>query len=167
MMTYTLDAELPADSSSVVALIAMPVGTVISFLGQSAPNGWLLCDGTRIDQATYPNLYPMLVNGTLPDLRSRFVVGSGQGAGLSNYATNATGGLESVTLTTDQIPSHSHTINNGDFGLHNRSFEGNNDSDLPYETRYNTYIGGTDKTGGGQAHENRPPYFALTYIVKY
>ncbi|MFZ6679204.1 phage tail protein [Undibacterium sp. Tian12W] len=166
-MTYTLDTDTPAEAALVVALIAMPVGTVTSFLGQNAPNGWLLCDGSRVDQATYPNLYPLLVNGALPDLRSRFVVGAGQGAGLSNYPTSATGGYEAVTLTTAQLPSHSHTINGGNFGLHNRSFEGDDDTDLPYETRYNTPINGTDKTGGDQPHENRPPYFALTYIVKY
>jgi microcystin-dependent protein len=54
----------------------------------SIPAGWLLCDGTS----------------STPDLRDRFIVGAG-----STYAVNATGGANTVTLTTDQIPSHTHT----------------------------------------------------------
>lgn len=160
--------EATSVSAQVTATITMPVGTVVSFVGQTPPNGWLLCDGSVINQSTYPNLYPLLISGKLPDLRSRFIVGTGQGAGLGNYKLNDTGGSEMVTLTTDQIPSHYHQINNGNFGLHHRSFDGSGGDDIPFETNPDGgYLSGTNYTGGGHPHENRPPYYALTFIIKY
>jgi microcystin-dependent protein len=69
---------------------ALPVGLIALWSGSivSIPTGWTLCDGTA---------------GT-PDLCDRFVVGAG-----STYAVNATGGVNTVTLTTAQMPSHTHT----------------------------------------------------------
>jgi microcystin-dependent protein len=69
---------------------AIPVGLITMWSGSiaSIPSGWALCDGT---------------SGT-PDLRDRFVVGAG-----STYAVGATGGANTVTLDTTQIPSHTHT----------------------------------------------------------
>lgn len=154
-------------SASTTVIITIPVGTVTSYVGSNPPEGWLLCNGQTIDQATYPNLFPLLSGGKVPDLRSRFIVGAGQGDNLSSYPINQTGGLESVTLTVDQIPSHSHQINNGNFGLHYQSFQGESDNDIPFESNPNTNLGGTNNTGGGKSHENRPPFYALTYIVKY
>jgi hypothetical protein len=70
----------------------VPVGSIIMWSGTEAaaaaiPNNWKLCDGT---------------NGT-PDLRDRFIVGAG-----NNYDIGDTGGSESVTLTADNLPEHSH-----------------------------------------------------------
>lgn len=72
-------------------LYAVPAGVITMWSGSVAtiPTGWALCNGS---------------NGT-PDLRDRFVVGAG-----NNYAVNATGGADSVTLTTNQIPSHTHSL---------------------------------------------------------
>jgi microcystin-dependent protein len=69
---------------------SIPVGLITLWSGSivSIPSGWALCDGTA---------------GT-PDLRDRFVVGAG-----STYAVAATGGFNTVTLDTTQIPSHTHT----------------------------------------------------------
>lgn len=157
----------PAASAQTIAVVPVPVGTVLTFAGTGVPNGWLLCDGQSINATTYPQLYAV-VGGAVPDLRSRFIVGAGQGGGLTNYNLRDAGGEESHQLSVNEIPAHTHTINKGNFGLHGRSFEGNNDSDLPFENSGYTYpINGTDATGGGQAHENRPPYYALTYIIKY
>ena len=76
---------------------ALPAGLIVMWSGSiaSIPTGWALCDGTS----------------GRPDLRDRFIVGAG-----NTYAVGATGGANSVTLTTDQIPSHSHsgTTNNTD-----------------------------------------------------
>jgi microcystin-dependent protein len=140
----------------------VPAGVIVMWSGSiaSIPVGWLLCDGT---------------NGT-PNLRDRFVVGAG-----STYAVNATGGANTVTLTTAQIPSHTHTATVNDPGhSHNILLGGSSGGDLntggasiplatsttaisPSGTNISVSIG---STGGGGSHENRPPYFALAFIMK-
>jgi microcystin-dependent protein len=69
----------------------IPAGVILMWSGSIAniPSGWLLCNGS---------------SGT-PDLRDRFVVGAG-----STYAVNATGGATTVTLSTVNLPSHTHTL---------------------------------------------------------
>jgi microcystin-dependent protein len=147
---------------AVQTAIGVPVGGIIMWSGTIAaiPSGWALCDG---------------LSGT-PDLRSRFVVGAG-----SSYAVGATGGADSVTLTTAQLPAHSHTGTTGSAGNHNHgtgifrsgsSFQvqttagslhttGNTDSDGAH-----THSFTTNNTGSGNSHENRPPYYALAYIMR-
>ena len=70
---------------------AIPAGVILLWSGSiaSIPSGWLLCNGS---------------SGT-PDLRDRFVVGAG-----STYAVGATGGATTVTLSTTNLPSHTHSI---------------------------------------------------------
>lgn len=173
----------------------------------SIPNGWLLCDG----------------NNNTPDLRNRFIVGAG-----SSYSVGNTGGSDSVTLTTEQIPSHTHEHNlsaaSGGAHSHSHSFSislnnlscssagkhthniamGINDSmygDYPQlattisstgvtttssgshthtisgsgtlsgsissgGAHAHSISGSISNTGGGQSHENRPPYYALCFIMK-
>ena len=121
----------------------IPTGGIIMWSGaiQSIPSGWALCDGN---------------NGT-PDLRNRFVAGAGD-----DYSVNDTGGANSVTLTEDEMPSHSHTVDGGyfggdAFGTNNRYRSTNNDSG---------FFLTSDPAGGDQPHENRPPYYALAFIMK-
>jgi len=75
---------------------SIPIGGIIMWSGSisSLPNNWKFCDGT---------------NGT-PDLRGRFVLSSGQGSGLTNRTTGQTGGVETVTLTEEQMPTHKHGV---------------------------------------------------------
>ena len=108
----------------------------------SIPTGWVLCDG----------------NNSTPDLRNRFVVGAGTGG---NYSPGDTGGANSVTLTVDQIPPHSHIYQN--------QVAITNASERPWPASNNDCRlddANTSSTGGGQSHENRPPYYALCYIMK-
>ncbi len=168
-MTSTLQAfQATTTSAQVTAVITMPVGTVVSYLGNVAPNGWLICDGRALDAGTYPALYPLLPNGKLPDLRSRFIVGAGNGANLTGYEINNTGGVEAVTLNESQMPTHQHfgfgeAYDDWPLGTsgkkNNMGSKGGKDND--------NYYYGTTYAGGNQSHENRPPYYALTYIIKY
>ena len=145
---------------------AIPSGGIILWSGaaDAIPSGFVLCDG----------------NNSTPDLRNRFVVGAG-----SVYSVNATGGSADATLV-----SHSHTINN-----HTHSVSGNTGNDSHSHTiQSSSSIGGgtrvtsqndtgntattssdthshsfsatTSNVGSGTAHENRPPYYALCYIMK-
>ena len=131
------DARLSNSSLFVTGMIIMWNSTVASI-----PNGWVLCDG----------------NNSTPDLRNRFVVGAGTGG---NYSPGDTGGANSVTLTVAQIPAHTHTYERTDVGINvnDRPWPAsNNDCDMTTQN--------TSSTGGGQSHENRPPYYALCYIMK-
>jgi len=115
-------------------------GMIMMYNGSSAPSGWAICNGS---------------NGT-PDLRDRFIVGTG-----SSYSLGNTGGANSVTLTLNQIPAHTHTYERTDVGINvaDRPWPANNnDCDMTNQN--------TSSAGGGQSHENRPPYYALMFIMK-
>jgi len=139
----------------------MEAGLIMHYPGNTIPNGWLACDGAAVAQVDYPELYAVIGttfggsggNFNLPDLRDRFLVGAG-----STYAIGGTGGQNSVTLSTSEIPSHDHSVHTHLEGLAVAPGE------LPV-TLPSIIPGTTGNTGGGGSHENRPPYFALTPII--
>ena len=122
----------------------VPSGAIIMWSGaaNAIPTGYVLCNGSN----------------STPDLRNRFVVGAGSG---SNYNVNDTGGADSVTLTVNQIPAHTHTYIDQYVAIDNgyRPWPANNNDCAARNVN-------SGSTGGGQSHENRPPYFALCYIMK-
>ena len=175
---------------------SVPSGGIILWSGSTAsiPTGWVLCNG---------------LNST-PDLRDRFVVGAGNG-----YAVDATGGSDTVTLTTAQLPVHNHPASGssgsagshnhpasgstGSAGSHSHPFTGTASQNAPKDGSGNAVNQGTQtrttspagshthpvsvsvnsagshshpvsvsvgNAGSGNAHENRPPYYALAYIMK-
>ena len=98
---------------------------------------------------------------TLPDLRKRFIAGYDNSAeGYS--AIGVTGGRETVVLTAEQMPVHSHQI-----GFVDEKW-GDNANSRPFPNPAGTsgYIANTTPAGGGLAHENRPPYYVLAYVIK-
>ena len=139
-----------------------PVGTIIAWGGplSSIPDNYQLCDGGTPQTSTLQDLLGTGAN--VPDLRDRFIIGAG-----NNYAVDATGGESTVTLTTNQIPSHHHNVD-----THNEwsSTHGNWASATGYRQEHtwaSYYKPETSDTGGGQAHNNMPPYYALCYIIKH
>ncbi|MGI9650005.1 phage tail protein [Chryseobacterium sp. RLHN22] len=93
------------------------IGEIRMFAGNFAPNGWMFCDGTIYNISTYEVLFTILGttfggNGQttfgVPDFRGRIAVGTGQGAGLPNITLGQTGGVETVAMTTSQMPMHTH-----------------------------------------------------------
>jgi microcystin-dependent protein len=150
------------------SLNLLPRGSIIMWYGTEVPEGWILCDGT---------------NGT-PDLRGRFVVGTGQGSGLTNRNLNDKGGEEMHALTVNEMPSHNHQyfdsfwIENFDFfnkkfggkGIsQNNDFGGNlfgNGADYDTDNNVIGYNTNTKNNGGSQPHNNMPPFYALTFIMK-
>jgi microcystin-dependent protein len=166
----------------------IPSGVILLWSGaiSAIPTGWVLCDGTN----------------STPDLRDRFVVGADADSG-GDYDVNATGGSANVTLTTSQIPSHSHAntasssstssvtdpghnhylrvqggsnqqdylISLGEPGTQPKAFSNSTDliqnstTGISVSTSTTTTMTNAS-TGGGSSHENRPPYYALAYIMK-
>ena len=143
----------------------VPSGGIIIWSGaaDAIPSGWLLCDGT---------------SGT-PNLRNRFVVGAG-----STYAVAATGGAATVTLTSAQMPNHTHTLSSGDTASHTHAITtvfnpgGGSAGGMVYSAVGQPFTsqltqaaapaltGSSGSAGSGAAHENLPPYYALCYIMK-
>ena len=108
-------------------LNTVPVGSIMCFAGQTCPDGWLLCDGRPINRADYQKLYSTIGttygsgNGSttfnLPNLQDRFPMGKGTDAS----TLGGTGGSNSVTLTSDKLPSHSHTATVSSNGSHSHT----------------------------------------------
>lgn len=108
-------------------LFAQPyIGEIRLFAGNFAPAGWAFCDGSLLpisENETLFNLIGTTYGGdgqstfALPDFRGRVPIGMGQGAGLSNRIIGETGGQETITLSTANMPSHTHlgqiVVNNG------------------------------------------------------
>lgn len=130
-------ASIPTGGSGI------PTGCILIWSGASnaVPDGWALCDGT---------------NGT-PDLRGRFVLGYS-----SSHKVGSTGGAETVTLTTAQMPKHTHTFVYSTRFFGESGYAGVNG--IAASSYSNTVT--TSSTGSGSAHENMPPYYALCYIMK-
>ncbi|WP_448698506.1 phage tail protein [Mucilaginibacter sp. AW1-3] len=95
------------------------VGEIRSFAGNFAPRDYHLCDGTLLPISQYEVLYTLLgttfggdgvTTFALPDLRGRMVISQGQGLGRSRYVMGQVAGTETVTLTQQNIPNHSHPV---------------------------------------------------------
>jgi microcystin-dependent protein len=110
---------------------AVPIGSVTAFAGSSAPSGWLLCGGQTVSRTQYSSLFSIIgttygagdgsTTFALPDLRGRTIAGEDDmggtaanrltsgGAGINGATLGATGGTETHTLTSAQMPTHTHT----------------------------------------------------------
>ncbi len=158
------------------------IGQLTTFGGNFAPRGWAECDGQLLSISQYSSLFSIL--GTtyggdgvstfgLPDLRGRIALHAGQGAGLSYYRLGAKGGTETVTLTTNQISSHSHSYNANSATMASGTPQGNSlptpgGKKTPYTANApNTTMasGCVSNTGGGQSHNNLQPYLVLTRLI--
>ena len=151
------------------------------FAGNFAPVGWAFCDGSLIPISENDALFNLI--GTtyggdgqntfaLPDLRGRVPVHQGQGQGLSSYIIGQYSGVETVTLTTSQIPLHSH-VPQGNSAASNSS----NPAGMFWgASSANAYISAASANasvnatalgpgGGSQPHENRMPYLAINFII--
>lgn len=88
--------------------------------------------------------------GSWTRLQGRFILGAGSG-----YTQGSTGGEANVTLTVSQIPSHTHVVRGG-----LNCVQGSNTRELGDSTTPNRNDVQTESTGGGQPHNNMPPYRA-------
>ena len=194
--------------------IVMPTGSILEYGGATAPTGWLLCDGASVSRATYAALFAVIgttygsVDGStfnVPDRRDRVAVGAG-----STYARGTTGGATTSTtslngahnhggttndhtLTTAQMPSHTHGITDPGHGhvispnilrfggAFNVQAGAGTSTDGDTATANTSFTGITiNGEGGGQAHSHGipteaahqhttstiQPYVASNFIIK-
>ena len=170
-VTNTLTATNFAGSGTgLTGIEAFVTGMIILWSGaaNAIPSGFVLCNGSN----------------STPDLRGRFVVGYADND--SDYDVGDQGGSKQVTLSTSQLPSHSHTASVSDPGhVHSTSFDnkkyfpGGGSTSIGYggaggypadvfsmNSQSTGITVSNSNTGSGSAIENRPPYYALCYIMK-
>lgn len=183
-----------------------PVGSIMPYVGGGTttsgtnpgdPAGWILCDGqlrTSTDGryaslAPIMNTYMGVTTNTSnyiipPDLRSKFIYGQDT----TGTLTNSTGGASTVTLTSSNIPSHSHkTLNSGyggsywwtiqggfvqnastSYEIQNIGSSGQGISGKLYASDFsNVKNMDTSSVGSGQSFSILPPYITMNYIIKY
>jgi microcystin-dependent protein len=159
------------------------IGEIRMFAGNFAPVGWNFCDGSLIDISANSTLYQLIgttyggdgqTTFALPDLRSRVPIHMGPGGG-ATYTLAQNGGVEIVTLTTSQIPLHSHVP------LAAAGASGNPDNS-PQNNVWSGWTGGQfsnatpsastamnaaaiGSAGGSQPHDNMVPFQAINFII--
>jgi len=163
------------------------IGQIILFAGNFAPRGWAFCEGQLLDISSHDALFSIL--GTtyggdgrttfgLPELRGRTAIHAGTGPGLSSRPLGQKSGVNSVVLSTNELPSHTHTAT-----LHGENAEANSPNPAgnmlgatPNNPAYAPVTAGNDKTmgsgsiiinhnGGNLSHNNTQPFLGLNYII--
>ncbi len=150
------------------------IGEIRIFAGTFAPVGWLPCDGRPLPISQYDALFALIgttyggdgqTTFALPDLRGRAPVHAGPG-----LLPGATGGAEAVTLTGGNLPAHTHTAAAAT-GATSASPAGgvwSSQSAAAFGAATGSAAlagSAVSAVGGGQPHENMPPFLAVPYII--
>ena len=152
------------------------IGEIRMFAGNFPPNGWMFCEGQLLpisENDTLFNLIGTMYGGdgqstfALPDLRGRVPLHMGNG-----FVQAETGGVETVTLTTQQIPAHSHpmvaSLNAATSPTPTNQLIGKSTSiDAFINAQPTTALSNQaiTPTGGSQPHENMQPYLCIDFII--
>jgi microcystin-dependent protein len=159
------------------------IGEIRMFAGNFAPVGWAMCQGQLMAIAQNDALFNLIgttyggdgqATFALPNLAGRVVVHQGQGTG-QNYVIGQAAGVESVTLTQQQIPAHAH----GMLGSNKTGVQFSAAGAVPASltTSSGALAYGTDPppgqldpsslsvAGGSQPHENMQPYLTVSFII--
>ena len=174
-----------------IILLNNPVGGIIIWPGGDGiaiPNGYLLCNGAEYKQEDFPSLFAVI--GTtynsapnylgqsqstqqgyfrVPDLRGRFIVGEipDDASTKDNFGNKGNaGGAKEHILTVEEMPSHTHI--GYTFPVASANWRGGGDDSWNSMTvnQYGRASLLTSQTGGDQPHNNLPPYYVLSYIIK-
>jgi microcystin-dependent protein len=182
------------------AVFLTPTAAILPYAGASAPSGWLLCFGQAVSRTTYATLFAALsttygagdgsTTFNIPDIRGRVIAGqddmggtsanrlTGLSGGVDGDTLGGTGGIETHTLLTAEMPAHQHflaanaaitdnspALNNTQYILKDSSTGGNATYILNGTATVAT-VGLSSSTGGGGVHNNVQPTIILNYIIK-
>lgn len=158
------------------------IAEVRIFAFSFAPRGWAFCNGQLLPIAQNTALFSLI--GTtyggdgrttmgLPNLEARAPMHPGRGPGLTQRRLGESGGASTVTLSQDQLPSHSHALNANLIDL--------GDTNIPdagvtfaqsaggalYQSSSDTQLApdALSSTGGSQAHNNLQPYLTVSFCI--
>lgn len=154
------------------------VGEIRMFAGNFAPAGWLFCEGQLLPISENDVLFQLIgttyggdgqATFALPDLRGRLPIHHGNG-----YLLAESGGVEQVTLTSQQIPAHTHALqastalssSNAAAGKVLGATSGTTvfayGTDQPHS---DLHVESISSAGGSQPHSNMQPYLCLNFII--
>ena len=159
------------------------VAEIRLFAGNFAPNGWAICDGQLMPISQNTALFSLI--GTLyggdgkstfalPNFQGSAPVHQGQGPGLSLRDLGETGGEQSVTLLSTEMPAHTHTVQGATagglatpvsnaWGSARRGFGNLYSASSANNVQMSPFA--TTIAGGNLPHNNMPPYLCLTFII--
>ncbi|SMC29656.1 Microcystin-dependent protein [Andreprevotia lacus DSM 23236] len=161
------------------------VGEIRIFAGTFAPVGWALCNGQQLSISENEVLYSLIgttyggdgqIYFLAPNLNGRLPIGQGQGLGLSQRVVGQSFGSENVTLTTSNLPTHTHTVqaskdaattatpgNTGMLATTGSNFY--HAGTPPSPTAVKLSPGTLSTTGNTLPHSNMMPTLSLNYII--
>jgi len=159
----------------------VPAGVHLPFAGSASPDGWLLCFGQAVSRSTYADLFAVIGtafgagDGTttfnVPDMRGRVPAGKDDmgggaagrlttaGSGVDGLALGASGGAQTHTLTTAQMPAHTHTVSTYRTSTGSSGLQPDNGSSSEGSVT-------SSSVGSGAAHNNTQPTIVTNYIIK-
>jgi len=163
------------------------IGEIVTACRNAANASWLPCDGRELTIAGNTQLFSVIrtsfggdgrITFKLPDLRGKSALSCGQGEGLTHYDLGETGGFETVTLTEDQLPKHSHAPVAKKVGyatIPNDKMAWAAPNARPAPNAYATTKGqgatmnpgALDSAGGNAPHNNLMPYQVLNFFIAY
>jgi len=161
--------------------VLIPVGTIImsgiNTTGSiNIPAGWLNCNGASYSRTEYADLFVAIgvafgsfdfTSFYVPNMQGNVAIGQKP---VEYPIVGATGGEKTHTLTTAEMPSHSHTLtrrSNPDSGTFDTENLRQDESSACTTDRADLGPFNTNSTGGSTAHNNMQPYIVLTYLIKY
>ena len=171
-------------------------GSIIAWGSDTIPYGYLLCDGSAVSRTTYSELFAAIgttwgagdgsTTFNVPQFKDRFLLGKGTIA----TTLNTMAGEQTHMLSVDEMPNHNHSAAADTQGAHSHTltWQGTTARDPNYDTFVTGTASGASPhttaaslsiagahshvisigaTGGGQAHNNMPPYNSVNFIIKY
>jgi microcystin-dependent protein len=158
------------------------LGEIRMFGGNFAPYGWALCNGQLLAISQNTALFSLIgtyyggdgvTTFALPNLQSRVAIHQGQGTGLSPYVIGQNGGTENVTLTSQQMPQHNHSLNANPGNANSNRANGNSLATATNNTNIYTNAAPAEAmnaasiglAGSSQPHNNIQPYLCITFII--